>query len=230
MVAVEVHKTGTVWESTRNTAESALEKMDDDLDNNFVVSDGKSNLDNSEAPGGSSSSRYDWLDYVEDELHDDGLLDDSVIHVVLYSYNGGGAGFAQFNAGGPKNDGGFWGIKSFRNYESQDGYYGIASVNIQTQSYPYGTEWYENTVIHEVGHLFDLEHSHGAIRKNSSGDNFASPMVTWYVEQNCLLPGINDEPDDDLCTDESNSKDACNHWQQISGCTSDDSDDWIDNH
>lgn len=229
MVSVQVHKTGTVWESTRDTAESAAEKMDDDLDNNFVVVEGKGDLDNSKAPGTNESSRYDWLDYVEDTLHSAGNLGQSNLHVVLYQYSQGGAGFAQFNWGGPKSDGGFWGIKSFRTYESQDGYYGIANINIETAGWPYTSEWYENTVIHEIGHLFDLEHYHGAIRQNSSGDNFASPMVTWYVEEDCNV-GINPDPSEDLCTDESGSKDACNHWQQISNCTINKSDQWIDNH
>lgn len=230
-IDVHLHRTGAIGTTARDIAYDALERMDDDLNYNFVVNYGKSDLDNSQAPGTDSDARYDWLVYLEDTLHNAGYLGSSNLHVVLYNESSG-AGFAQFNWNGTSSEGGYWNYKSYRTYESEDGLYGIANINTSTRKWPYTDEWYENTVIHETGHLFDVHHKHGAIRQNSSGDNYASPMCTWYVEQDCEsvdLTGGNSKPST-LCTDESGSKDACFHWQQMSDCAISNSNSWIDNH
>lgn len=231
-VNIHLHRTGAIGTTARDLAYNTLESMDDDLDHNFLIDYGMSNLDNSQAPGTDSSARFDWLAYLEHTLHNAGYLDSSNLHVVLYNESSG-AGFAQFNWNGTSDEGGYWNYKSYRTYGLEDGLYGIANINTSTRHWPYTDEWYESTVIHEVGHLFNVDHEHGAIRQNSSGDNYASPMCTWYVEQDCEsadLTGGNGKPSDDLCRDDSGSKDGCYHWQQMSGCTISNSNTWINNH
>jgi hypothetical protein len=212
------HKCDAVKTKQQDRVHTALEKMDDELDANFVVQDGYGYLENSEIPGNSGNSRYDWLQYAENTLHNQGYLTNPAVHVIIYD-TPSGAGWSQWNVGGEESDGGYNNDKAYRSYT---GNYGFAHVNTGADI---TDNYFQNTIIHEVGHLFDLIHADGAIRQNTSGDNFASPMCTWYVEQDCLTTN-NNKPYNDLCTDDSGSKDACNHWQNLSKCTETGADNW----
>lgn len=242
-VAVKIHKTDAVGSYRVNQAINALERFDNELPtHNLNPTGGVTDLDNSENPNKTDSDRYGWVQHVETRLDDGGWFDDSTVHIAIYNASVsvdrsiGGAGFACWKAG---ESGPSIGPKSYRTYGVEHGAYSISSVNSSTGSYPYSKKIFKSTVIHELCHSFDAIHGNGEIEE-VDGKYRASPMCTWYVEQNCVLfpVGDNDKPIH-MCSNDKDVKGTCSHKLEISGgyCIDPDVDSttsvvggWITNH
>lgn len=221
-INVQIHREKKVADSRIDTAYNSLEEFDNHFDPNLSVSTGKGNFPNDMSTGTDNSARVDWITYVEDTLHNEDRLDDALCHLILYVHSEG-AGFANWTVGVyDAADDRPYHYKRYRKYPS-DGYYAFAFVNVNTGNWPYNKTWYKNTVKHETGHTLNSIHKDGMITENS-GNYYASPMCTWYVEQKCYTTDNSEPPS--LCSDASGSKDACKHDGVPSHCSSTE----IENH
>lgn len=216
-----VHRTDEVGSNRIDQAESALNDLGSQLDHSISTRSG-AYLDNSEAPGKVDADvRRQWLNYVEDTLHNDNYLGDATVHIILYhkslDWDGshGGAGFHEFRAG-KKNSGR---LLNNRDYSSSDGQYAFANVNTTTGNYPYTQKIFEMTVMHEAGHTIGAHHKHGSIESQYSSGSlnyFVSPMLTWYAEQPCVAFPTDNSRLDTICYNDKDTNSACNHHRNIS--------------
>jgi len=228
-VQIEIHDTGAVGSSPVDDAYDALETADNDLQEDYAVSKtGKNELDNSRIESTSNSEREATVEYVEEDLHYDGHLDNDILHLVLYNrtidVDSGldGAGFANWNAG--ESDSSHQGdFEPYREYEGSDGEYALVFVNTATRDFPYNTTIFKNTVAHEVGHALNGYHKDGTIFATTDGEE-ATPMITWYCEGDCGSEWPDQTPAGEPCYGV--TPDACSHRLEYAGCAQ----DRIDNH
>lgn len=164
--------------------------------------------------------RSNTVENLEYDLHKSGHLGWNDIHVVIYNDTDtgdemGGAGFSVWQVGEPNSDPVYAKyVSDSRDHESSDGEYAFAFVNVATRGFPYSNQWFRNTVVHEIGHTFHCVHKDGEITYDN-GEYKASPMCTWYVEDDYYTN--NDMDTSKLCENDTDSTNK--HREQISLCT-----------
>lgn len=189
---------------------------------------------------------------VQEELIDDGKLGDRDIHVVLY-YTGltgvdeemGGAGFNVWQWGTDDPNAGIDTIgidEHFGRHIEVDRNYAFAFVNAGIRAL-YREPIYKNTVIHEVGHTFNLNHGVDETRVVDGNevdydepgaileDAFprATPMATWYADK---IAGSNDAEGRVFCGTPGEDIDdgPILHTTTLSPCSKVEFEAWIDEH
>lgn len=233
----------------------SINTLEDELDDKFVDIEFDVTEDPESIDVGSlidTDNRTKTIRNLEDELAPGrwrpGTLSDYDIHVFPFMKGDfrdefGGAGFNIWMAGdsSPNDDDpdGSEHTKyvpdNFDRRFSGSGY-AFAFVNRWTPPGFSTDDLRRNTTMHEVLHCFNVEHRDGGITRNGGGIGgigekaYVSPMATWYIE-GITHPGSG-TPDidfEDFCNDGSD-KNRYSHTSEITDCTADQVDDWIDEY
>lgn len=215
---IAIRKAGYVGDNRIDEAKSALETYANQIRYGFeIFTDYRDEANMNDEVD--CYSVEDSVRNVEQALYDRGALDNADIHVLIHDCGSGemgGAGRACWDAGVPDDTYYHDGTHRSRNYESV-GNYALVWVNATVRHAPYNLGWYLNTVIHEVGHTFGLEHSDGGVYWNDE----ASPMCTWYVESNESVYVDNGdlEGDGELCVEDGDWDDSGHTTDVTESCT-----------
>lgn len=160
--------------------------------------------------------RTETVQSIEDSLYGNRNDPDAsnTIELIIYEHGQpweaddemGGAGFNAWFVGAPDDSADHSDHTKYfsadRQYDGKAGNYSFAFVNagmldgaasVTLNSLGYDEEtMFAQTVIHEIGHCFNLEHCDGRVRSSLANPiSYATPMMTWYAENDAIANDVN---------------------------------------